>query len=110
LVGAANRTHGPSLAHPSCNPPLQSSGQLTVGSPDANSRTANSIGYVKVKPLPGITSTPADEGDVRFTVSITDVRLKSDLSDYTRELELAAELRITDKLNGAAPVENGTAV
>ena len=31
-----NRTHGPPLASPSCNPPAQSSDHLTVGAPDAN--------------------------------------------------------------------------
>ena len=36
-----NRTHGPPLEHPACNPPVQTSSQLTVGSPDANSRGAN---------------------------------------------------------------------
>jgi hypothetical protein len=107
---APNRTHGPGLAFPSCNPPVQSSAELTVGSPDANGRAANSIGYAKIQVLPGIASTPADEADVRFVASITDVRLKSDLSDYTGELLLAAELRVTDKLNGAAPVDNGTTV
>src|SRR5687768_3613765 len=33
---APNRTHGPPLAFPSCNPPVQSSNSLTIGSPDAN--------------------------------------------------------------------------
>ena len=32
---APNRTHGPPLAFPSCNPPAQTSGQATVGTPDA---------------------------------------------------------------------------
>ena len=58
--------------------------------------------------IAGNPCTPADEANVAFTVSITDVRLKSDLSDYTGELELAAVLRITDKLNGTAPVDSGT--
>ena len=31
-----NREHGPPLAHPSCNPPDQSSGQVTVGTPEEN--------------------------------------------------------------------------
>ena len=57
--------------------------------------------------MPGNAGAP-DEADVIFTASITDVRLKSDLSDYTGELELAAVLRITDKLNGTAPVDSGT--
>ena len=105
---APNRVHGPPLAHPSCNPPVQSSGQLTVGSPDANQRAASSVGSARLRVIAGNPSTPADEANVAFTVSITDVRLKSDLSDYTGELELAAVLRITDKLNGTAPVDGGT--
>ena len=32
----SNRTHGPALAFPSCNPPVPRSAQLTVGTPDAN--------------------------------------------------------------------------
>jgi hypothetical protein len=105
---APNREHGPPLAHPSCNPPVQSSGQLTVGSPDANQRAASSIGSARLRVVAGNPATSADEANVAFTVSITDVRLKSDLSDYTGELELAAVLRITDKLNGTAPVDGGT--
>ena len=37
-----NRTHGPPLAFPSCNPPVQTSSFLTVGTPDANGAPANS--------------------------------------------------------------------
>ena len=46
--------------------------------------------------MPGIRSTPPDEADVRFTVSIADVRRRSDLADYTGELQLDADIRITD--------------
>ena len=107
---APNRVHGPPLDHPSCNPPAQSSAHLTVGTSDANGPSAASIGSVKLQPILGNSTTPADEADVRFTASLTDVRLKSDLSDYTGELQIAPMLRITDKLNGAAPTVNGTAV
>ena len=105
---APNREHGPPLAHPSCNPPAQASSELTVGSPDANGIAANSTGSVKFKPIVGIPSTPADEADVSITFSLTDVRRRSDLGDYTGELRLVPTLRVTDKLNGAAPTENGT--
>ena len=54
---------------------------------------------------PATPAPPPTRRTCAFTVSITDVRLKSDLSDYTGELELAAVLRITDKLNGTAPVD-----
>ena len=36
LTGSANDTHGAPLAFPSCNPPVQTSSFLTVGTPDAN--------------------------------------------------------------------------
>ena len=42
---APNRTHGAPLAFPSCNPPVQTSNFLTVGSPDANGAPANSVGF-----------------------------------------------------------------
>ena len=42
-----NRTHGPGLAFPSCNPPVRSSGPLTVGTPDANGFAANSVSSVR---------------------------------------------------------------
>ena len=41
---APNRTHGPPLAFPSCNPPVQSSSAVTIGSPDFNGAAANSEG------------------------------------------------------------------
>ena len=44
-----NRTHGPPLVFPSCNPPSRSSGVLTVGTPDANGFAANSVSSVKFK-------------------------------------------------------------
>jgi hypothetical protein len=107
---APNRTHGPALVFPSCNPPEQASGQLTVGSPDANGAAANSTGFVKLVPVVGNASTPADEADVRIIFSLTDVRLKSSLADYTGELQLVPVLRVTDRLNGLAPVDAGTAL
>jgi hypothetical protein len=106
----SNRTHGPPLAYPSCNPPAQSSGQLTVGTSDANGLAPGSTGFVKLQPVVGNPSTPADEADVRITASLSDVRNKSDLTDYTGELQIEPVLRITDKLNGVAPVVNGTTV
>ena len=45
---AANRTHGPPLAFPSCNPPVPGSNFVTVGTPDANGAPAKSQGFVKV--------------------------------------------------------------
>jgi hypothetical protein len=103
---ASNRTHGAPLAYPSCSSPTQESGYLTTGSPDANSVAANMIGSVTATALAGNSSTTADEADVRFVASITDVRRRSDLADYTGQLQVRPRLRITDRYNG--PGETGT--
>jgi plastocyanin len=98
---AANRSHGAPLSSPSCSPPVQVSNYLTVGSPDANSRAANSIGAVTLKVL-------AAPADVSFVSSLTDVRKKSDLTDYTGALQAKLPLRVTDKLSGPALNEPAT--
>jgi hypothetical protein len=105
---APNRSHGAPLAYGSCAPPAQTSGFLTVGSPDANGKTANSVGSVKFLVVAGNPSTPANEADLKIQLSMSDVRKKSDLSDYTGELQLLPTLRITDRLNGSAPVDPAT--
>jgi hypothetical protein len=99
-----NRTHGPPLASPSCSPPAQSSDQLTVGSPDANGKPTASIGWLRANVNVGDPLTPEDESDVGLTVSLTDVRTKADLLDYTGELEASAMVRITDRDNGTGSV------
>ena len=43
-----------------------------------------------------------DQADVQLTASLTDVRKKSDLSDYTGELRAVFGIRITDRNNGPA--------
>jgi hypothetical protein len=110
---APNRTHGPPLAFPSCNPPVQSSNAVTVGSPDANGAPANSVGSVRIAVIVGTPGLPEDS-DVRLTGSITDVRCKAgttacgsanaaDGADYTGELQATAQIRITDHFNAVAP-------
>jgi predicted acyl esterase len=94
---APNRTHGPPLGFGSCSSPRPVSDVLTVGTPDANGRTALSTGWVRFQTLLGNIATPADEADVRVTVSLTDVRKRSDLSDYTGELRLVPATRVTDR-------------
>jgi hypothetical protein len=103
---AANRSHGAPLASQSCAPPVQESGYLTAGAPDANGAAANMLGSLTAIAIPGNSSTAADEADVRLAVSITDVRRKSDLGDYTGQLQVRPRLRITDRNNG--PGETGT--
>ena len=102
---APNRTHGPPLAYPSCNPPVQTSTAVTVGTPDANGSAANSEGTVRlvVAWAPG----GPEDTDVLLTTSIVDLRCKAgttscgdanaaDGADYTGQLQGNANLRITD--------------
>jgi WD40 repeat protein len=110
-----DRAHGPPLAFPSCGPPRQTSGYLTVGTPDANGRAPRSIGSVRltVMPSPPDESVPAD---VRFVARLTDVRCKAAfagcpggaLSDYPGELEASSSIRVTDRLNGHTQDRPGT--
>ena len=106
--GAANRTHGPPLASPSCAPPAARSSLLTVGTPDANGQSPNAVGRVTVQALLGDPATPADEADVRLTAFDEDIRRKSDLADYPGELEARLGLRITER-DGPTPAGGGPA-
>lgn len=94
-----NRSHGAPLSSGSCSPPAQVSDYLTVGSPDANMRAANSIGQVTLTVV---------SSDVAINASITDVRKKSDFLDYTGQLQARLPLRITDRLSGPASNEPAT--
>ena len=90
-------------------PRCQSSAKLTVGTPDANFEAANSVGSVRYGVLVGTPGPPLDEADVTIDVTVTDVRLRADATDYAGELRLVQGLRITDKDNtpsfaGAATV------
>jgi WD40 repeat protein len=113
--GVTNSAHGYPFPWGSCKPPAQQSGDLTIGTPATNGKGANSVGSVTYEPLVGDPSTAADEADVRMTLRITDVRNRSDLSDYTGEVSLFSTFRITDHNNytgadtGAAGPDSGTA-
>ena len=110
-----NRTHAAPLSFQSCNPPVQSSNFLTVGTPDANGAGANSIGSVK---LVVKTTTPED---ILITASISDVRCKAgtasavctstnaaDGPDYSGQVKGTAQLRISDHYNGPGLNEAAT--
>jgi hypothetical protein len=101
-------THGAPLSSPSCRPPVQTSTYLTVGSPDTNGKSANMIGGVLVHAVIGNPNTTTDEADIRFDISLTDVRNKNDLSDYAGALASVTSMRATDRYNGAALDEPGT--
>ena len=108
-----NRQHGPPLAFPSCNPPVATSGSVTVGTPDANGAPANSVAFVKLVVQAGIPGPPEDS-DVLITSSGSDIRCitgttacgsanAADGPDYTGELQGTAMIQITDHWNAVAP-------
>jgi predicted acyl esterase len=106
---SADETHGPPLAFGSCSSPDQTSTELTVGTPDVvgNGQPAKSVGLVKYSPIVGAPALP-DDSDIGITVSITYVRKKSDLSDYTGQLQATSTVRLTDKTSGATGDEPAT--
>ena len=114
---APNRTHGPPLAFPSCNPPVQASTALTVGTPDATFADANMVGSIRLDVLVGAPGAP-DDSDVAVSHSITDVRCRpgttacgnanfEDGPDYTGQLQGNVQMRLTDRFN-AVPAGGGS--
>jgi hypothetical protein len=114
---APNRTHGTPLAFPSCNPPVQASSFLTVGSPDANGAGANSIGAILLR----VKATSPE--DVLINANISDVRCQAGTSatvcnsangadgpDYSGEIQGNAMIRISDHYNGPGLNEAATVV
>jgi hypothetical protein len=99
---AGNGSHGAPLAAPSCGPPIQSSPNLTVGTPDANGKAANSTGRVTLQTIGESPINPdnGDQADVRITFGLQGVFNKSDMTDYTGELDAVADVRMTDRQNG----------
>jgi hypothetical protein len=112
---SANRTHGAPLAFPSCNPPVQASSNLTIGTPDANGAAANAVGFALVQVVGAGTSS----ADVKLSGQATDIRCKpgvttcgsansADGPDYTGEVQSTAQIRITDHYNGPGLNEPAT--
>jgi hypothetical protein len=103
-----NRVHGPPLTGGSCSSPVPISQYLTLGTPDANGTNANGFGFVKYHTLLGNPSTQQDEADFSMALTMTDVRNRSDLGDYSGELRGSLVLRISDRANGPSVSEGGT--
>jgi hypothetical protein len=112
-TGTGNRTHGPPLVFPSCNPPVQSSDNVTVGTFDANGANSNMKGSIRLSVKVGVPG-GVEDSDVRIVASITDVRCKAgnaacgsgnaaDGADYTGQVQGNALIRITDHWNAVAP-------
>jgi predicted acyl esterase len=106
---APDNVHGAPLAFPSCSPPQQTSESATVGTPDSNGKRSNSLGNVVYSVITGNPNTGTDEADVAVKASITDVRKKSDLSDYEGDLQVQSIIRITDRKNSPSPGSDGDA-
>jgi hypothetical protein len=111
-TGAGNRTHGAPLSFASCNPPVQASPNLTVGTPDANGAAANATGFALVQVLPA-------QADVRLSGQASDIRCMpgvlacgsantADGPDYTGQVESNAQIRISDHYNGPGLNEPAT--
>jgi hypothetical protein len=112
-TGTGNRSHGPPLVFPSCNPPVQTSNNITVGTFDANGANSNMKGSIRLSVVVGAPGPPEDS-DVKIVANITDVRCKAgnaacgtanaaDGADYTGEVQGNALIRITDHWNAVAP-------
>ena len=112
---APNRTHGAPLAFPSCNPPVQASNFLTIGSPDANGAGANGTAFVLLK----VKATSPE--DVLITSTGTDIRCQpataatvcnsanaGDGPDYSGQVQGNATIRISDHYNGPSLTEAAT--
>jgi hypothetical protein len=105
-----NRAHGTPLAFPSCNPPVHTSNNVTVGEPTVTPGTnANMTGFVKLKVIAGVPG-PPDDSDVDITAEVRDVRCKGATTacgnanaaggaDYTGQMQGSATIRITDNFN-----------
>ena len=111
---APNRTHGPPLAFPSCNPPAQTSAQATVGTPDAFGGAANATGYLRLTVCLGWCGHETVDADILIDIELNDVRCVptgarcgtanvSGPADYSGELRFSFAFRVTDHWNAVAP-------
>jgi hypothetical protein len=111
---APNRTHGPPLAFPACNPPAQTSAQATVGTPDAFGGAANAVGYLRLRYVIGAPTPDGFDVDVMINTALDDVRCvptgarcgtanASGPADYSGEMRFSFTFRLTDHFNGTAP-------
>jgi Tol biopolymer transport system component len=112
-----DRMHGAPLAFPSCSQPVQTSGFITVGTPDANAAGAHSTGYVLLR----VKATDPEE--VLINANITDLRCRPATSasvcsnanaaagpDYSGQLVIRFSIRQTDRFDGSATNDSSTLV
>jgi hypothetical protein len=97
-----NTSHVAPLSRPSCNPPVQQSSLLTM------SGLGKGGAFARLDVLPGNPLTSADEADINIFALATDVRQKSDGTDYVGKVMLTTLMRITDRANGPSQTQSGT--
>jgi len=111
-----NRIHGGGLPFNSCNPAVQNSPNITVGTPGANGAPAQGRGSLRIDVCP---TSGCAAPNVKLQGHATDIRCKSgtvacgsanavDGADYTGELQGNATIRITDHLNDTPAPSCGT--
>ena len=111
---APNRTHGPPLAFPSCNPPAQTSAQATVGTPDAYGGAANSDSFLRLGVILCQSNCPNHDSDILVDIRLNDVRCVptgsrcglangSGPADYSGEWRFSLPFRLTDHWNATTP-------
>jgi hypothetical protein len=105
--GTETRVHGPPLAYPSCAPPDPASVDLTIGSADSNGKATRAVAAMRMDVFPGDPISPGDEADVGLQLGVTHVYRRSDMSEYTGEVELRFDVRITDRENVPAAGNDG---
>ncbi len=97
-----NSSHIGPLAEPSCSPPVLQSPRLTTSS------VGRGLGSVILSTIVGNPSTPADEANVSIQVSLTDVLNTSGGTEYTGDVMLSSQFRITDNASGFTGEEAAT--
>jgi hypothetical protein len=107
---STNRTHGPGLPLPSCNPPANISSNLTTGTIDVNTLPSNMVSAIGLNMLiPPATGAP----DMTIVLSVNDVYCRillptctntgEALDDYVGSLNLKLGFRLTDHCNSPSP-------
>jgi hypothetical protein len=112
---APNRLHEGSLSFDSCSAPTRPTGNVTVGTGDANGAFPEMRGGARydVCPVQGCAAP-----NVTMNASIADVRCGAALTcgtsnsaagpDYTGELQASVAIRMTDQFNGVESREEAT--
>ena len=109
---APNRTHGPPLAFGSCNPPVATSSQATVGSPDALGGRPTSWVSSAMRwssETRGSPRIPTSGSRPRCPTCVAARRARAAVAanaagpaDYTGEVRATVVLRMTDRWNAVA--------